>query len=376
MVRTLWLTNDLPPRPGGIEQFVASLLRRVDPGEALVLGPAEPGASRFDAGEPYEVRRGTLPWVLPTPGTLRRVRAAAAQHRPEVVVLGAAWPLGELGAALGRDPGAPVIALTHGHEAGFAAIGMGWLMRRATRELDAVTTISDHTQRALEPHLRADRVRRVPPGVDVGAFRPDVDGRRMRRAWGVPEDAPVVGCVSRLVRRKGQDTLLEAWPSVRAQVGGAWLVLAGSGPAQRRLRRRVEALGPAPHVVLPGRIDWSDLPATYAAFDVFAMPCRTRLGGLDVEGLGIVYLEAQASGVPVVAGRSGGAPETVLQGRTGWVVDGRDPGAVGRAVAGLLADEDRRRELGSRARTWTTERWSWEAVAARFRVLLEEVAAG
>jgi phosphatidyl-myo-inositol dimannoside synthase len=373
MVRTLWLTNDLPPRPGGIEQFLANLLRRADPDEALVLGPAAAGAETFDPAEPYEVRRLPTRRVLPTSATLRQVRAASDRHRPDVIVLGAAWPLGELAGALRRDPGVPVVALTHGHEAGFAAVGLGWLVGRATRELAAVTTISEHTERALAPHLRAARTRRIPPGVDVSSFSPAVDGTPMRERWGVPADAPVVGCVSRLVRRKGQDTLLAAWPRIRAAVPEAWLVLVGTGPLERRLRATVADLGPDPNVVVAGPVGWHELPATYAALDVFAMPCRTRLAGLDVEGLGIVYLEAQASGVPVVAGGSGGAPETLLPGRTGEVVDGRDPDAVAEAVAALLGDGTRRARFAEAGRTWTVEHWSWEVISARFRDLLEEV---
>jgi len=364
-MRTLWVTNDLPPRAGGIEQFLGNLLERTWPEQALVVGPAHPDAGDHDRAVSWAVRR--LPGaVLPTPATLRAVRAAAAMHRPDVAVLGASWPLGELSRALARDPGVPMVALSHGLEAGLAGVGLGRLLGRTTRHLAALTTISDFTQARLEHHARCP-VHRVPPGVDIERFHPDVDASHLRARWGVPSDATVVGCLSRLVPRKGQDTLLAAWPALHARHPDAWLVLAGTGPLEDDVRARA---GQLRNVVVTGEVAWDDLPAAHAAFDVFAMPCRTRLLGADVEGLGIVYLEAQSSGVPVVAGASGGAPETVLEGRTGTVVDGRSPGEVVAALDGLLADPDRRAAWGRAGRKHAVQEWSWERIGATFAEVL------
>jgi phosphatidylinositol alpha-1,6-mannosyltransferase len=284
-----------------------------------------------------------------------------------VVVLGAAWPLGEVARRLG---GPPVVGLTHGLEAGLCGVGLGALISRATAPLAAVTTISDFTRAELAPHLRADRVVRVPPGVDPGVFHPGIDGSRMRRGWGVPDGAPLVACVSRLVARKGQDVLLEAWPHVARAHPDAWLAIVGSGPRGARLRATAAGLD---RVVLPGGVSWADLPAAYAAADVFVMPCRTRLAGTDVEGLGIVYLEAQACGVPVIAGRSGGAPEAVRDGQTGLTVDGTDAADVARAVRALLADPAGARGMGAAGRRWVEEAWSWDRIAGDFRGLLTDV---
>jgi phosphatidyl-myo-inositol dimannoside synthase len=373
--RVLWLTNDLPPRPGGIQQFVANLLQRVHPEGTVVIGPGgEPGAAAYDADQRYRTVRLRGP-VLPTPAVHRAVLAVAARHDPDVVVLGASWPLGELATSLTRRLDVPVVALSHGLEAGLVKVGLGRLLTRATRGLAALTTISDFTAERLRPHVRARTLAAVPPGVDLARFTPAVDGTSVRRAWGVPADAPVVGCVSRLVPRKGQDVLLDAWPLVRRRHPAAWLVLVGEGPLEGRLRRRVAVLGPDAQVVVAGRVGWAELPACYAALDVFAMPCRTRWAGLDVEGLGIVYLEAQACGVPAVVGRSGGAPETVQPERTGSVVDGRDPRAVAAALDGWLGDRSARTAAGRAGRAWVEERWGWDATAARFAALLDEVVA-
>jgi phosphatidyl-myo-inositol dimannoside synthase len=374
-MRVLWVTNDLPPRPGGIEQFVASLLSRVHPEAAVVIGPrGEDGAGAYDATQPYTTIRAPGP-VLPTPSIRRLIVATAREHPPEVLVLSECWPLGELAVGLTEELGVPVVSLSHGFTAGLAGAGLGVLVRHATRGLAALTTISDWAEERLAPHVRTERLVRVPPGVDVTRFRPDVDGRPMRARWGVPADAPLVGCVSRFVPRKGQDRLIGIWPRVRALHPDAWLVLVGEGPIAGRLGRRVDALGPDAQVVLAGRESWEDLPSCYAAFDVFAMPCRTRNAGLDVEGLGMVYLEAAACGVPTIAGLSGGAPEAVVDGLTGTVLDGRDDDALLAAIDGWLSSRTRREEAGAAGRRWVVENWSWQVIADRFAALLEEVVA-
>lgn len=367
-LRPLWVTNDLPPRAGGIQQFVENLLVRVEPATTLVLGPADPGAAEHDADAPYNVVRAHR-GVWPTAATLAAVRRLARQHRPDVVVLGASWPLGQLAGALRRDPGVPVVALSHGLEAGLVTFGAGRLLRGTTRHLAAVTTISDYTEKRLRPHVPT-RLVRVPPGVDPHVFHPGVDGQDLRRRWGVPPDALLVGCISRLVRRKGQDVLLDVWPTVAAAHPNAWLVVVGGGPLEPVLRRLADR---APRTVVAGPVAWGDLPAAYAACDVFAMPCRTRWGGLDVEGLGIVYLEAQACGVPVLGGQSGGAPEAIRD-STGVVVDGRDRAAVVAVLGRLLGDAALRRRMGAAGRAWVERDWAWPHLADRFGALLEEVA--
>lgn len=365
-MRVLWITNDLPPRAGGIQQFVQNLLIRAWPESTLVLGPGQPGGPTHDAAQPYTVERAPGA-VVPRPAIVGQARELVRRHRPDVVVLGASWPLGEVARRL---DGPPVIGLTHGLEAGLCGVGLGPLIRRATAPLAAVTTISDFTQGRLAPHLRADQVVRLPPGVDPDVFHPDLDGGPLRTAWGVPADAPLVSCISRLVARKGQDVLLEAWPRIAAAHPEAWLAIVGSGPLEQELRTAAAELE---RVVVTGGVGWDQLPSAYAAGDVFVMPCRTRLAGTDVEGLGIVYLEAQACGRPAIAGRSGGAPEAVRDGETGLVVDGTDPADVARAVSSLLDEPDAARAMGAAGRDWVERQWSWDHLAGRFRDLLLDV---
>ena len=373
--RVLWVTNDLPPRPGGIQQFVVNLLRRVHPATTVVVGPAGgPSATRADEGERHHTVRAPGA-VLPTAGTARLVVDVARSHRSDVVVLGATWPLGELAGTLRRQLDVPVVGLTHGLEAGMAGAGLGHLIARATRDLAAVTTISRFTAERLAGHLRAGIVRHLPPGVDVERFHPGVGGAAFRAQWGLPEDATVVACVSRLVARKGQDQLVEVWPQVQRRHCDAWLLLVGEGPLDRRLARRVERAGPGQRIVLTGAVPWEQLPEAHAAADLFAMPCRTRWGGLDVEGLGIVYLEAQATGVPVLVGRSGGAPETLSDPRAGEIVDGRDAGALRGALDGWLSSPARRAAAAEPARRSVVERYAWDAIAADLTGILDEVLA-
>jgi phosphatidylinositol alpha-1,6-mannosyltransferase len=372
-VRTLVVTNDFPPRQGGIQTFVAALLARRPPESLVVLASRSPGWRAHDAALPYEVVRHPTGMLLPTPGVARAAARLARRHGCDTAFFGAAAPLGLLAPAL-RDAGVRhLVGATHGHETGWVALpGARQLMRRIAAGLDVLTYISDYTRDRLAPALGGvTRMAQLSPGVDVDRFTPDADGAAVRARHGLG-GAPVVACVSRLVPRKGQDVLVAAWPRVLARHPGARLLLVGGGPLEDRLRREVTARGLERSVVLTGPVPPERLPEHYAAGDVFAMPCRTRRGGLDVEGLGMVYLEAAACGRPVVAGTSGGAPETVQEGVTGHVVgDPRSPEAVAAVLTGLLDDPQRARRMGAAGRAWVEQRWSWTTTADTFTALLD-----
>jgi phosphatidylinositol alpha-1,6-mannosyltransferase len=245
-------------------------------------------------------------------------------------------------------------------------------LRRIGRSNDVITFVSQFARRRISAALGPDAaLEYLPPGVRVDTFRPDPEARRMiRDRHAVAPRAPLLLSVSRLVARKGQDSLLRALPAIVDEVPDVRVLIVGDGPEASRLRALVTSLGLTDRVVFAGHVDWSDLPAYYAAGDVFAMPCRTRGSGLDVEGLGIVFLEASASGLPVIAGESGGAPETVQAGRTGVVVDGRDVPAVARAATDLLRHPERAGCWGANGRAWVTAQWNWDRSATRLAELL------
>ncbi|MGI5321891.1 glycosyltransferase family 4 protein [Actinomadura nitritigenes] len=373
MTKTLVVTNDFPPRPGGIQAFVHGLAVRRPPGSVVVYAPAWKGAAAFDAVQPFDVVRHPGSLMLPEPGVLRRASALLRAERCDSVVFGAAAPLGLLAPALRRRGADRIVGITHGHEAGWASLPVARsLLRRIGDDVDALTYLGEYTRsrmaRALSP-AGAARMARLAPGVDETLFRAGAGGAEIRARHGLA-DRPVAVCVSRLVPRKGQDALIRAWPRVLAKVPGAALLLVGGGPYRAELERLAASEGVAGSVVLTGSVPWEELPAHYDAGDVFAMPCRTRRRGLDVEGLGIVYLEASATGLPVVAGDSGGAPDAVLDGETGMVVPGRSVPRVADAVAGLLADPERAGAMGRAGRAWVEREWRWEVQAARLDALL------
>ncbi|MER7109953.1 glycosyltransferase family 4 protein [Streptomyces sp. NPDC000229] len=362
MHRTLVVTNDFPPRQGGIETFVKAMTDRFPPHRVVVYTSAEAGAAAHDAGLPYRVVRDRTRMLLPTPRVTARAVALAREHGCDSVWFGAAAPLGLMAGRLRRDAGVRrLVATTHGHEVWWARTpGARALLRRIGAGVDVVTYLGASTRAPIGAALGPDApLARLVPGVDTGVFRPGGDPGPVRRRYGLG-DAPVVLCAARLVARKGQDTLIRALPRLRGRVPGARLLLVGSGPYEGRLRRLAAEHGVTGAVVFAGGHPHAELPSFYAAADVFAMPCRTRKRGLEVEGLGIVYLEAAATGLPVLVGDSGGAPDTVRDGETGHVVDGRDAGAVADRLVDLLTDRRASRLMGEKGRHWVAHTWTWD----------------
>jgi phosphatidylinositol alpha-1,6-mannosyltransferase len=330
--KTLVVTNDFPPRPGGIQAFVHNLAIRLPPDSVVVYAPAWRGAAEFDAAQPFPVVRHPTSLMLPEPRVLRRARDIATAEGCDSVLYGAAAPLGLLTRALRGAGIERFVALTHGHEAGWAQLPLaGGLLRRIGDDVDVMTYLGEYTRSKIVKALST---------------------------------------VSRLVARKGQDTLIHGWPRVLRAVPDAALLLVGGGPYRTTLERLALERGVAGSVRFTGSVPWELLPAHYDAGDVFAMPCRTRRRGLDVEGLGIVYLEASATGLPVVAGDSGGAPEAVVADETGLVVPGRSVTGVADAVISLLRNPARAAVMGEKGRSWVEREWRWEVQAGRLGALL------
>ncbi|CAN3129678.1 glycosyltransferase family 4 protein [Mycobacterium sp. smrl_JER01] len=378
MTRTLLVTNDYPPRRGGIQSYLEALVGNLVASGAhhlTVYAPTWKGAEDYDsvaADLGYEVIRhpGTL--MVPEPTVAIRMRRLIQDRDIDTVWFGAAAPLALL-SPLARAAGADrVIASTHGHEVGWSMLPLArTALRRIGNDTDVVTYISSYTRGRFAAAFGANAaLEHVPPGVDTDRFVPDEVARAELRARYRLGQRPVVVCVSRLVPRKGQDMLIRALPAIRQRVPGAALVIVGGGPYRTSLHRLAHTFGVSEDVVFTDGVPADELPAHHAMADVFAMPCRTRGAGLDVEGLGIVYLEASSTGVPVVAGRSGGAPETVVDGETGLVVDGWNVGAIAAAVTDLLADPARAAAMGAAGRQSVLDNWKWSRQAEKLARLL------
>lgn len=377
-MRILVITNDLPPRVGGIQYYVDQLCRGLVAAgdEVVLLGSTSPGAAAHDRDAPYEVVRERTSVLLPSP-RLARNAVRLVEHRSiDAVVFGAAFPLGILAGAIRKHTGVPSVGFTHGLEVTAARMPTGTSMLRAIgSRMDALTYVSHWCRDILEPafgdhpshHMLA-------PAVDPGEFHAGVDGSAVRKQWGIG-DAPLVVCVSRLVERKGQDVLIDSLEQWRGRLACTRLMIVGDGPHREALTRRAAERGVGEWVAFTGQVADADLPAHYAAGDVFAMPCRERHGGREVEAFGIVFIQAQAVGVPVVAGGIGGVPDAVRDGETGVLVDGTDAASVTRAVGDLLADAHRRRSMGDAGAKWALEHFGWPQRTAELREILAEVAA-
>ena len=373
MGRTLIVTNDFPPRTGGIESFVLAMAQRMPKDQVVVHTARQNGDRAFDATLDFPVVRDPSRLMVPTPAIARRAAELARSEGCDRVWFGAAAPLGLMAGRLRAAGVERLVATTHGHEVWWAGVPVTRsLIRRIGRDVDVVTYLGEYCRAriapALDPAARA-RMVQLTPGVDDVAFHPGADGAAVRKKHGLG-DRPVVVCVSRMVARKGQDVLVEALPRIRELVPDAALLLVGDGPYRSAVERTVDRLGLREHVVFTGRVPWAQTPDYYAAGTVFCMPTRTRRAGLEPEALGICYLEAAAVGLPVVAGDSGGAPDAVLDGENGYVVDGRDRAAVAQRCAELLLDPELARKFGERGRAWVAEQWRWDDLAVRLQHLL------
>ena len=367
------VTNDFPPRVGGIQRTLEALWQAMPSDRVAVWCPDEPGADAYDAAAPFTVIRQAERFAWPTPATRRRIEAVARDLGADVIVFGATYPLAMLGPTLERR-GLPYVSAAHGFEYWLSlAPGTHALLRYATSRASRVAVMCSafiaRTVRTAVP--RAVPVSVLRPGADVERFRPDLDTTDVRASLGL-DDRPVVVCVSRLVARKGQDVLIRAMPTIRARVPGATLVIVGGGPYEPTLRAMADGVD---GIVFTGQVAEDELPLYYALGDVFAMPCRNRLGGLEVEGWGNVFIEAAACATPVVVGDSGGAPESLVDGETGILVDGTSVMDVADAVASLLSDPARAAAMGAAGRDRVLRDHRWPDIAARLAVWLRAAAA-
>ncbi|GAA2610160.1 MULTISPECIES: glycosyltransferase family 4 protein [Streptomyces] len=378
--RTLIVTNDFPPRQGGIETFVRELADRFPSDEVVVFTSASSPATAESAPDepfPYPVIRHRVRTLLPTPRATAHAASVARRYGCDRVWFGAAAPLGLMTARLRRMTDIrTAVATTHGHEVWWArTLGARGLLRRIGNETDALTWLGASTRGPIEAALTpGTQTARLVPGVDTTVFHPGIDGGPVRARYGLSR-RPVILCAARLVPRKGQDTLIRALPWIRRAVPDAMLLLVGDGPYISVLRQLALTENVLDSVVFAGGHPHHTLPSFYAAADAFAMPCRSRRRGLEVEGLGIVYLEAAASGLPVLAGDSGGAPDAVRDGETGHVVDGHSVAATADRLTRLLRNPELAHEMGEKGRHWVQTQWTWDRSYATLAGLLHSAGA-
>jgi phosphatidylinositol alpha-1,6-mannosyltransferase len=363
----LLVTNDFPPKEGGIQTYLYELWASLPPTTFAVVTRAFANAEEFDARQPFRIYRVSQPVLSPTPALLRTIRVRAAQIGAKLVILDPLVPTGLCGLALARG-GLPYGIVLHGAEAKVALSlpGLAPVSSRVLRRAKVVVAAGGYAMALASAATQASptSLLNVPPPVDTERFRPALPGEKeaLRRKWGVGEGDYVVLGVSRLVPRKGFDVLIKAAGAMREKHPRLRVLIAGRGRDRLRLGA-IAASCSAGNVRFLGAVGQDDLPELYRVADVFAMICRDRWAGLEQEGFGIVFVEAQASGLPVIVGRSGGSPETLLEGETGYLV--KDPRSVGE-VAALIArleDPEVRRRMGKKAREWAVSRFGRQAVA-------------
>jgi phosphatidylinositol alpha-1,6-mannosyltransferase len=377
--KILCITNDFGPRAGGIETFVIGLIERLPHGSVIVYTSRQEGSDSFDkkwfTEFGVEVIRDRSRILLPSLRVGRTVRALVRKRGITTVFFGAAAPLALLSQGLRKTGVRRIVALTHGHEVWWAKVWpFSWAMRRIGNGVDNLTYLGNFTRTEISRALSqraANSMRKIAPGINTDHFAPRADAQSLRAELGLSEKKVIVS-VGRLVHRKGQDTLIESMPKILMQIPDAHLLFIGEGPYKDYLVKRAAELKVSHAITFIGRIQYDELPRYICVGDIFAMPSRSRLAGLEVEGLGIVYLEASACALAVIGGKSGGAPDAVLEGETGFAVDGTSSDSVAQAAITLLDNPELARQMGVRGRQWIIDEWRWEIWAQKFAQLLTQ----
>ena len=375
MNKILLVTNDLGPRAGGIESFVLSLVERVPKGCLIIYTSTQKGSAPFDAQllERFGavVIRDRAKILLPTPRVNHRAVKILKQYQIKTVWFGAAAPLALMAKQLRTSGATNIVALSHGHEIWWAKIPiLKQLLRKIIKDVDHLGYLGQFTKgEIVKASNQIDKFVQIAPGIDTDHFMPKSARADLIKKYRL-EDRRVIVSVGRLVHRKGQDKLIESLPKILQSFPGAVLLLVGEGPIKQMLKNTAKQLGVTNQVIFAGRVQHIDLPDYICLGEVFAMPVRSRFAGLEVEGLGIVYLEASACGLPVIVGNSGGATDAVIDGVTGLLVDGSDTDQIADAVCKLLTDQSRAKAMGLAGRGWVIENWQINTWSEKFNKLL------
>jgi phosphatidyl-myo-inositol dimannoside synthase len=374
-LRTLLVTNDFPPKVGGIQSYLFGLVSTLDPSEVSVLAPSHPGAEGFDAGQPFEVQREPTWKLYPGPRLARRIRELCAGT--DVLQFGFALQSWLLAPEVLRKTGVPYVVFAHGAEI-LLPLRLPGAARLLTwgslRQAAAVVAVSEHTAAGVERYTGGRIACEVlRPVADLEGFRRTEQARKRVRDHHGLGARPTILCVSRLTPRKGQDRLIDALPGLNRRFG-ARLLLVGEGGIEKSLRRRARRRNVEDEIVFAGKVPETRLSAYYAAADVFAMPARNRLLGAEEEGFGVVFVEAASSGLPMVVGDSGGAAEAVKDGVSGYLVNGASTEEIRGALGRLLGDGQLRRRMGEAARERAVALHDASVLGRRYREVLCEAA--
>ena len=368
MARHVLVTNDYPPKTGGIQVYLHELWRRLESDRAVVVtATSHPDTEVFDASSEIVIERIPAKTLFfPTWRAKRAIESAIARHQPDLVLLDPAWPLGLLGPRLS----VPYGVVVHGAEVAapgripVVAASLRYVLKNAAVAICAGSYPESEVRRITAEY--APPIIQVTPGVDTRRFTPLDSARRaeVRQSLGFAEGTFLVSSYSRLVPRKGMDTLIRAAARLKPQFPDLLVAIGGAGRDEKRLRRLATRLG-AP-VTFLGRVPDEDLSDWLGASDLMVMDCRSRWLGLEQEGFGIVFVEAAATGVAQIAGRSGGSHEAVTNGVTGYVVgDSRSADLLAKAIRSLIVDDDLRRGFARASRALAIRRFDWDTLAAR-----------
>jgi phosphatidylinositol alpha-1,6-mannosyltransferase len=375
--KVLLITNDFGPRAGGIETFIIGLLERIPKGQTIVYTSNQGDTEEYDAYwlREYGVKviRDRMKVLLPTPRVNSAAKRILQSEKIERVWFGSAAPLAAMSPILRKAGAKNIVAMTQGHEVWWAKIyPFKWIIKFIAKNVDSLTYLTGYTGDAVAKALGIEsknKLVKILPGIDILHFIPSERDQSLATEIGIHGRQTIVS-VGRLVHRKGQDRLIEALPKILEKVPNAALLLVGTGPYKKEIEKLVLKHKMSSHVFFAGRIQHEDLPKYFALGDLFAMPARNRLGGLEVEGLGIVYLEASACGIPTIVGNSGGAPEALIEGKTGFLVDGNSVDEIADAAIRILTNPTLQKEMGSYGNRWVNDEWNWDIWSDRFNKIL------
>lgn len=373
--KVLLVTNDLGPRAGGIETFVLGLIEGLPKNSLIIYTSSQKGDKAFDAQllEKFgaAVIRDRAKMLLPTPRVTRKVVKILKQAQIKNVWFGAAAPLALMAGKLRSEGASNIVALSHGHEVWWAKIPiLKGLLKKIIKDVDHLGYLGDFTKGEIAKiSNQPQKFLQIAPGIDTEHFAPRKARVDLIEKYRL-EGRRVIVSVGRLVHRKGQDELVKAMPKILEQFPDAILLFVGEGPIKQMLFNSAKQLGVLPKVVFAGRVSHHDLPDYICLGEIFAMPVRSRFSGLEVEGLGIVYLEASACGLPVIVGNSGGTVDAVLDKKTGLLVDGTKSDQIAQSICELLANPERAKQMGQAGRDWVIKNWQLSNWSEKFNKVL------